>query len=51
MKLLYNKNDRKEMKAFMVFEPVHNGKRVDFQVATLSSELSMLYTSSFQNHT
>ena len=46
MKLLDNKNDEKEMKAF---EPSHDGKRVDFLVATLPTELhvSMLTTNNF----
>ena len=30
MKILYNDNDEKEMKAMMGFEPAHNGKRMDF---------------------
>ena len=27
MKILYNKNDEKEIKALMGFEPGHNGKK------------------------
>ena len=30
MKLLHNKNDEKEMKALMGFEPVHNGENAFF---------------------
>ena len=32
MKILYNKNDEKEMKALVGFEPAHYGKRMDFFV-------------------
>ena len=40
------------MKALMEFEPVHNGKRMEFLLAaTLPTELSMLTTNSFHNHT
>ena len=48
------KNDEKEMKALMRFEPAHNGKRMDFLLAatlSLPTELSMLTTNTFQNHT
>ena len=52
MKILYNKNDEKEMKALMGFEPAHNGKRMDLLLAaTLPTELSILITITFQNHT
>ena len=30
MKILYNTNDEKEMKAMMGFEPAHNGKNNEF---------------------
>ena len=51
MKLLYNKNDEKEMKALMGFVPAPIGKIMDFLlVANLPTELSMLKTNSFQNH-
>ena len=33
MTILYNKNDKKEMKALIGFEPVHNGKRMDLLLA------------------
>ena len=40
------------MKALMEFEPAPNGNIMDFMLAaTLSTELSMLTTNSFQNHT
>ena len=43
MNLYYNKNDEKEMKALIGFEPAHNGKRMDFLLAaTLPTELYML---------
>ena len=29
MKIVYNKNDEKEMKALIGFEPAHDGKRID----------------------
>ena len=52
MKILYNKNDEKDLKPLMVFEPAINGKRMDFLLAaTLPNELSMLTTKSFRNHT
>ena len=51
MKILYNKNDEKEMKALMGFQPMINGKRMDFLMATtLPTELSILTTDSFQKH-
>ena len=50
--ILYNKNDSKEMKVLMIFEPAHNGKIFDFLLAaTLPTELSILTTNDFQNHT
>ena len=54
MKILYNKNDekKKKMKALLEFEPVHKGKKNDFLLAaTLPSELLLLTTNNFQNHT
>ena len=43
MKIYYYKNDEKEMKALIGFEPAYNGKRMDFLLAaTLPNELSML---------
>ena len=33
MKILYIKNDEKEMKALVGFERAHNGKGVDFLLA------------------
>ena len=52
MKISYNKNDEKEMKALKGFKPSHNGKRKDLlPVATLPTELSVLTTNSFENHT
>ena len=54
MKILYNQNDEKKMKAFMRFEPAHNGKRIDYLLAgtlSLPTELSMLTSNTFQNHT
>ena len=52
MKILYNKNDKKEMNTLMGFKPSHNGKRMDFLLATtLPTELSMLTAIIFQNHT
>ena len=30
VKVLYNKNDVKEIKALMGIKPAHNGKRVDY---------------------
>ena len=52
MKILYNKNDEKEMKTLMGFKPAHNGKRMDFLLAaTLPTELSMLIANIFQNYT
>ena len=51
MKILYNKNEEKEMKALIGFGPAHNDKRMKFLlVATLPTELSLL-TINFQNHT
>ena len=50
MKILYNKNEEKEMNAFIGFEPVHNGKIIDFLLAAtfrLPTELSMLTTCGF----
>ena len=52
MKILYNKNDEKEIIASMGFEPGHTGKRMDLLLAaTLLTDLSILTTNSFQNHT
>ena len=53
MKIEYNKNDEKKvMKALMGIEPAHNGNRMDLLlVATLPTELYILTTNSFQNHT
>ena len=52
MKILYNKIDVKNMKASMGFKPAHNGKRMDFLLAaTPLTELSMLTTNIFKNHT
>ena len=52
MKIVYNKNDEKEIKALMGLEPGHNGKRMDLLlVATLPTELPILTTNTFQNHT
>ena len=52
MKISYNKNEAKEMKALMEFEPGHNGKRMDLLLAaTLPTELSILATNSFHSHT
>ena len=34
MKISYNDNDEKEMKALMGFEPAHNRKRMDFLLMT-----------------
>ena len=48
MKILYNKNGEK-MKAVIGFEPAHTGKLL--LAATLPTELFMLATNSFQNHT
>ena len=48
MVLLYNKNDEKEMKALMGFEPARNEKRMDLLLAvTQATELSIL----IKNHT
>ena len=48
MKIVYNKNDEKEIKSLMGFEFAHKGKRIDFLLAaTLSTELSKLTTTSF----
>ena len=52
MKIVYNKNDEKQMKALVGYKPAHNGNRMDLLlVATLFTELSILTTNSFQNHT
>ena len=52
MNILYYKNDEKEIKAVMEFEPAYNRKRMDFLLAaTLLTELSVMTTNSFQNHT
>ena len=41
MKIVYNKNDEKEIKSLMGFEFAQKGKRIDFLLAaTLSTELS-----------
>ena len=51
MKILYNKNEEKEMKVLMRFETVHYGKRINLLlVLTLPTELSILTANSFQNH-
>ena len=51
MKILNSKNDEKEMKALMGFEPAKNGKRMDCLLeATLPTEISMLTTNNFHNH-
>ena len=45
MKILYYKNDEKEMKTLMRFEPAHNGNRMDLLLAaTLPTELSIVTT-------
>ena len=52
MKTLHIKNDEKEMKALMGFEPAHNGKRMDeLMVAIVPTELFILTINSFQNNT
>ena len=47
MKISYNKNDEKEMKVLMGFEPVHNGKNDGFTAFGDST----YFSNSFQNHT
>ena len=48
MKILYNKNYEKEMKALTVFVPAHNGKRTDLLlVATLPIALSIIIINSY----
>ena len=37
MNILYNKNDEKEMKALMGFEPAHSGKRIFFSAGDFST--------------
>ena len=52
MKVLYNKNDKTEMNALMEFERCAKWKKMDYLLgATLPTELFMLTTNSFQNHT
>ena len=52
MKIVYTKNDDKEMKALMGFEPAHNGNIRDLLLAaTLTTELSILTKIRFRNHT
>ena len=34
---IYNKNDEKEMKALMEFEPANNGKRINFLLVGVAS--------------
>ena len=42
MKIIYNKNN-KNLQKLVGFEPVYNGKRIDFMlVATLPTKLSIL---------
>ena len=44
MKIVYNRNEEKEMKALMGFEPAHNGKSAFLLAATRPT------TNSYQNH-
>ena len=52
MKIVYTKNDEKEMKVLMGFEPAHNGNIRNLLLATtLPTELSILTKNRFRNHT
>ena len=51
MKIVYNIIDEKKIKAFMAFEPAHNGKNGFSSGGDSTYEDIQAETNSFQNHT